>query len=150
MFETLAVLVVFFFFLIFGASFYFKLQENALHRDLDKNTQIRAVQIAQKSVHLPELDCSFVGVQRENCIDFDKITALTALLMSSDAAKIEYFKSFEYSTLRFHQVYPESVDYTIYDRKQGDSTTALQLPVVVYHAIDGSYGFGYLEVLVYA
>lgn len=149
MFETLAVLVVFFFFLIFGASFYFKLQENSLHRELEKNTQLRTIQISQKSLHLPELDCSFAGVQRENCVDLVKAQTLASLITSSDTAKLDYFRLFEYSTLTFTQVYPDSVTYTIYDKSQGDSVTAIQIPVVVYQATDSSYGFGYLEVRAY-
>lgn len=150
MFETLAVLVVFFFFLIFGASFYFKLQENALHRELDKNTQLRAIQIAQKSIHLPELDCSFAGVQRQNCVDLLKVQLLASRITASDTAKLDYFNTFEYSTLTFTEVYPDTITYIIYDKPQGDSVTTIQIPVVAYRATDRGYAFGYLEVRVYA
>jgi len=87
MFETLAVLVVFFFFLIFGASFYFKIQENSLLRELERSAQLQAVQTAQKALTLPELDCSFAGVQRQNCVDIDKVLKFTDLLNNNQNAR---------------------------------------------------------------
>ncbi len=149
MFETLAVLVVFFFFLIFGASFYFKLQENSLLRELDKTGQLRAIQIAQKSLHLPELDCSFVNVQRDNCFDVLKVDKFGALVNADDNALLEYFKTFEYSTLTVYRVYPLPATTVIYDRVQDGSITVLQIPILLFTAKQSDYGFGYLEVKVY-
>ncbi len=149
MFETLAVLVVFFFFIIFGASFYFKLQENSLQKELDKNTQLQAVQIAQKSVHLPELDCSFVNVQRENCVDSLKVSAF-ANLLQDDTNVLEYFKSFGYSSLSVVQVYPSQSTTVVYDHPKDTSVTVMQIPVLIYVAAQNRYGFGYLEVKTYA
>ncbi|MBI4151288.1 hypothetical protein HY492_04120 [Candidatus Woesearchaeota archaeon] len=149
MFETLAVLVVFFFFLIFGASFYFKLQENSLMRELDKTGQLRAIQVSQKSLHLPELDCSFVNVQRDNCFDILKAQKFGALVTADENALIEYFKTFEYSTLTVYGVYPVPSTIVLYDRQRDGSVTVLQIPLLLYDARQGDYGFGYLEVKAY-
>ncbi|MBI4145004.1 hypothetical protein HY493_02255 [Candidatus Woesearchaeota archaeon] len=149
MFETLAVLVVFFFFLIFGASFYFRLQESSLEREFDRNTQLRAVQIAQKSITMPELECSFAGVQRENCMDVLKVQAFAELLATEEAF-IDYFPVFQYSTLTVRQVYPSQLEWVVYNRPRGEQSTLLQIPVLIYDPNTNRHQFGYLEVRVYA
>lgn len=149
MFETLAVLVVFFFFLIFGASFYFRLQESSLEREFDRNTQLKAVQIAQKSITLPELDCSFAGVQRENCVDVLKAQEFAELLSTEEAA-IDYFPVFQYSTITVKQVYPAAQEWRVYDRPRGEQSTLLQIPILLFNPNVNKNQFGYLEVRVYA
>jgi hypothetical protein len=154
MFESLAVLVVFFFFLVFGASFYFKLQESSLKRQLEENTQLKVVQIAQKSLTLPELECSRIGVQRENCVDLLKVQQLKDLVDSNDAARLDYFRTFEYSKISVHVIYPppgdEIVIYDKPDTEHKQQSRVVQLPVLIYLPQPNAYAFGYLEVIVYA
>ena len=149
MFETLAVLVVFFFFLIFGASFYFKIQENSLLRELERSAQLQAVQIAQKSLTLPELDCSFAGVQRSNCVDVDKVVILMDLLNTDSTAQVEYFKTFKQSKVEITQVYPAGPSWTIYSRPETNESRAIQIPILIFNSRTNNYNFGYVEVTVY-
>lgn len=153
LFESLAVLVVFFFFLIFGASFYFKLQEASLKRQFEENTQLKVVQIAQKSLTMPELECSRIGVQRDNCIDYLKAIKFKELLDSGADVKLDYFKTFEYSKITLHRVYPgpEAIDlYLRDDPENKQEERVLQIPVLIYQPLSNEYAFGYLEVRVYA
>ncbi|MEM4263654.1 MAG: hypothetical protein QW666_02040, partial [Candidatus Woesearchaeota archaeon] len=80
MFETIGVLVIFFFLLVAAASFYFQIQKSSLQRELDKQVQLRAMQVVQRALHMPELDCSFVNVQKDNCFDLLKMSALSSHL----------------------------------------------------------------------
>ena len=149
MFETLAVLVVFFFFLIFGASFYFKIQENSLIREFERSEQLRSIQIAQKTMTLPELDCSFAGVQRENCVDIEKVLEFRRLLSTDTNAQIEYFKTFKQSKINITQVYPFRDSWTIYSRPETNQSRAIQIPVSILNGRTNDYSFGYIEVTVY-
>jgi len=150
MFETLAVLVVFFFFLIFGASFYFKIQENSLLRELERTSQLQAIQIAQKSLTMPEMDCSFAGVQRENCIDLQKVERFTDLLSVNENAQIEYFKTFKQSKITVTQVYPPvAAEWVVYERPETEESRAIQIPSLIYDSRNNIYNFGYIEVRVY-
>lgn len=56
MFETIAVLVVFFFLIVFGVSFYFVMQRSSYNKQVERNMQITAIDIAQKISDIPELD----------------------------------------------------------------------------------------------
>ena len=149
MFETLAVLVVFFFFLIFGASFYFKIQENSLLREIERNEQLQAIQIAQKSLTMPELDCSFAGVQRENCVDLQKVERFADLLSINENAQIEYFKTFKQSKITITQVYPPGQELVIYSRPETEESRAIQIPMLILDSKNNVYNFGYMEVRVY-
>jgi len=152
MFESLAVLVVFFFFLIFGASFYFKLQESSLNRQLEQNTQLRVVQIAQKTLTLPEISCSGLSVERENCVDVLKVQEFSRILADPNNAdaRVDYFKVFENSDIRVVQIYPQPAEWDIYSNQDGDESRVLQIPVLIYNALPDTHSFGYIEVRVYA
>jgi hypothetical protein len=157
MFETLAVLVVFFFLLIFGASFYFKLQENSLERQAQLSLDLQAVQIAQKSLTLPELRCPFPYAERRDCIDIDKAKAFKDLLSREENARISYLENtFGFSSLTVNTAYtafniPEFI--SIYDqpRLESEGFIAVQLPVLLYSGAEDRRGlsFGYIEVKVY-
>lgn len=155
MFETLAVLVVFFFFLIFGASFYFKLQENSLERDFARNLDLRAVQIAQKSITLPELRCTFPYAERSDCIDFDKAREFKKLLDDNPNIRLSYLdNTFGLSSITLNVVYSSvgiSEDkIVIYNASRSEEFVSVQIPTVIYSGSDHrrALSFGYLEVTV--
>ncbi|HSU73223.1 MAG TPA: hypothetical protein VLJ21_05240 [Candidatus Binatia bacterium] len=151
MFESLAVLVVFFFFLIFGASFYFKLQESSVKRQMEENAQLKVIQIAQKSLTLPELECSRIGVQRENCVDELKARKFAELL-TNENVQVDYFKTFEYAKVSVHKIYPDADEVVIYDKEDPNrqESRVAQIPVLLYLPETNHYAFGYLEVTVFA
>lgn len=146
----MAVLVVFFFFLIFGASFYFKLQEASLKRQMEENTQLKVIQIAQKSLTMPELECSRVGVARENCVDILKVQEFQQLLVTDPDARVDYFNVFENSHIRVVEVYPEPNTWEIYENEKGEESRIVQIPILIYVPHSSHYAFGYLEVRVFA
>ena len=81
MFETVAVLIVFFFLLFTGSIFYFGAQKSALQKEKVKASEQYALQIVLKALYMPELDCSFLVTQKDNCIDKIKLTKLKLLFL---------------------------------------------------------------------
>ena len=135
--------------LVFGASFYFKLQENSMQREFSHASQLRAIQTGQRIFTLPELDCSFAGVQRENCVDLLKVNEFSRLLSTDEAAQITYFDTFQYSTVTVHEAYPANESWTLYQKHRASSFTSIQIPVLLYDALSRHNRFGYIEVKVY-
>ncbi len=153
MFETIGVLVIFFFLLVTGAVFYFKMQESAFQKELAKQAQLRSLKAAQRAVFLPELDCSLVSVQRENCFDRIKLSALQKLIEGEQHVHDEYFKTFGYANISVRQVFPASdFGMTIYYYPPDEYRRALQsrLPVLLYDPVSRDYAFGIMEVTTYA
>jgi len=149
MFETVGVLVIFFFLLVSGGVFYFRIQESSLERELAKQAQLRSLEAAQRATFLPELDCSLVGIQRENCFDMFKLEVFTGILAQHVE---EYFQMFGYSTVVVRQVYPErGFNMTIYDYPLDEFKYAPKslIPVLLYDPIGRSSSFAVMEVTTY-
>jgi len=67
MFETIGVLVIFFFLLVAGVAFWFNVQQRGLQKQLARMDDLQSIQVVQRALFMPELDRSFVSVQKENC-----------------------------------------------------------------------------------
>ena len=152
MFESVAVLIVFFFLLVFGMSFFFVLQRASQERELDRIAQLKSIQIAQKTMFLAELDCVFIGVQIENCFDELKIKNFVNLINSSQQAIVDYFNVFEFSTINIVKVFPgDNETITLYSRpREGRGFSVTQIPILLFNPITKVYSYSYLEVISYA
>ncbi len=153
MFETIGVLVIFFFLLIAGAVFYFNIQESALKKELAQQAQLKSLQAAQRAMFLPELDCSFVSVQRENCFDRFKLAAFQTVTQAQSRAKEAYFGLFGYATITITEVYPQpGLSTVIYDHPPEEYVRALKSrsPVLLYDSVAKQSAFGLMEVTTYA
>jgi len=151
MFETIAVLVVFFFLLVFGVSFYFVLQRSSYNRQVERNSQLVSVEMTQKISDIPELDCALAGIQIENCVDSLKLGKFIEILQNS-SAKAAYFDILGYSKISVRTVYPEFINYPIYDR-QPDAYSAEyknHVPMLLYNPLEKNFAFAVLEVTTYA
>jgi len=152
MFESIAVLVVFMFLIVFGVSFYFTIQQSGLAKDQEKSFQLKSINIAQKVSHLPELDCVFIGVQQENCIDSIKLDKFKTIL-EGQQAKVDYFNLFGSSTVTLKKVYPNVEEIVLYDRPdESAGSVVTQIPLIIHDPINDfpqTGGFGYLEVRIY-
>jgi hypothetical protein len=154
MFENVAVMIIFFFLLIFGASFYFTLQKASLQTQVERINQLAAVQQALRLTYLPELDCSFLGVQKENCFDEFKVISFHDNKPENDLA---YFNIFGYSNITLKTIYPNPLypnfeTKKIYERAPPNisSSTQTQIPVLICKngcdPLNLQYSFGVLEV----
>ncbi len=150
MFETVGVLIIFFFLLITGSVFYFGAQKSALQKEKVESSEKYAFQIVLKSLYLPELDCSFLVTQKDNCIDKIKLQKLSTLL-SQEQAQIDYFTDFGYSTITVEEIYPTKTKITLYNNQpdQYEGKLAYQSPILLFDALRDEYNFGVIEVTVY-
>jgi hypothetical protein len=150
MFETVAVLAVFFFLLIVGALFYFGAQNSALKQEKFKAAEQIGFQIALKALYMPELDCSFLATQKGNCIDSIKLEKLSELL---ETEQEEYFETFGYSKITINTISTDTTpDQTItlyYNELENSEIIPTRSPILVYDQIQDTYTFGIIEVLVY-
>ena len=151
MFETIGVLIVFFFLLVAGAAIYFNIQASSLQKELQKQAQSRSLQAAQRAMFLPELDCSFVSVQRENCFDILKLTAFPEVL--DEIGPEAYFRMFGFATINVTEIYPEQKSYPlIYDNPPDEYFRAIKSrsPVILYDPVLETSAFGLMEVTTYS
>ena len=150
MFETMAVLVVFFFLLIFGVSFYFVMQRSSYNRQVERNAQLMSVQLSQKISDIPELDCALAGVQIDNCVDKVKLEQFNEILQT-ESARVAYFNILGYSEIYVRTIYPESDRHDIYKLEPNSFTSAYMnhIPVLLYDTISKKFSFAVLEVRTY-
>lgn len=148
----MAVLVVFLLLLGIGSVFYFKLQRASIEREVVKSENLYAMQFYQRALYLPELDCSFVSVQRDNCFDAMKLRFFSDLLQSEEN-RITYFDVFGFSKVRVRQVYPLPENWLVLYSNIPEvysSKLSSRSSVLLFNASSGNYGFGVVEVDYYA
>ncbi len=149
MIETIAVLIVFFFLLVVGMAVYFQLQKASFKRELRGAQEQESLQLVQRALYLPELDCSFVSIQKENCFDAYKLD-LFAQMLKQESVFFDYFPVFGYSEITVKSIYPEKSEKILYSNRLEDrDVIASQSPVLIYDAASSSYSFGIVEVKLY-
>lgn len=150
--ETIAILVIFFFLIIFGFSFYVRLQGTTIATMEKENADLKSIQIAQKASFLPELQCSSKNVQTDNCFDLIKIYAFSKLLNNTEADFYHYYYDvFGYTNISIKKVYPPGKEYNLYlPNVTGRGAYKLyRVPVSLYNATSRTYSFGVLSVRYY-
>lgn len=152
MFEMLAVLIVFLLLLSIGSIFYFRLQQSSFAREASRAESLHSLQLFQRALFLPELDCSFVGIQKGNCFDLMKLKYFGELL-KSDEVRTDYFDVFGLSKIRVKRVYPdESSWFELYSNapERFSSKLVSYSTVLLFNASSDVYDFGLVEVSYYA
>jgi len=150
--ETIAILIIFFFLVIFGFGFYVRVQQSGFQRQKLEGTNLRAIQVAQKASFLPELQCSFKNVQVDDCIDLIKLDAFGRSLSNSDGSFYQYYSTvFGKSDIRVQMVYPPGPTYIVYTTEvtKPENNLSTFVPVALYNATSKSYSFGILSVNTY-
>ncbi len=151
MFETVAVLVVFFFLLITGSMFYFNAQTSALKKEKVQAGEQYAFQIVLKSLYMPELDCSFLVTQKDNCIDAIKLKQF-AFMLQNETVRNDYFMEFGYASITVNQLFPSNTPMVkLYENIPPEYVDKLVTnnPILIYNAWNDIYLFGVMEVAVY-
>jgi len=151
MFETIAILIVFFFLIVFGVSFYTLMQKSSFEKENEKNVQLKSVAIAQKVAYLPETDCAMIGIQIDNCFDVHKAKALQHIFQTDDTKQLAYFPILEYSTITLERIYPHTGEKVVVYNLTGERVRKIPTfyPIVLYNATSKTFDFGVLEVDVY-
>lgn len=157
MFETIAVLLIFFVLIGFGLIFYARVANTSVSDASKEQFQLKAIQTAQLVSFLPELQCTSstsANIVVDDCFDVLKVEALSSILNDSSNQKIKneyYFDSFGFSKIHIKKIYPSVSEWTIYERTKTNSRalSSIKVPVSLYDAVSNSYGFGVLTVEVY-
>jgi len=150
MFETIAVMIVFFFLLAFGLSFYFIIAKAGAQRDHDRTMQLQAIQSAQRISTLPEFDCIKVGVQIENCFDVMKVVEFSDKMAEDVQMKDYYFDLFGFTDITLRIIHPEDNPIPVYSNPRRNAGYDLTLlPVLVLYPDTDTFSFGVLEVKFY-
>ena len=144
--ETLAVLVIFFFLLMFGYSFYAGIQQRNYQQEVVQIESLRAVQLAQRVYFLPEIQCSSgYALVRESCFDTLKMEKLKETIEGD--GRVFYRTLFGSAMVNITEIYPGNQQIIIYDQnasKQNKRST--QMPVALYDPVQKTYGFGVLTI----
>lgn len=148
--ETVAVMVVFFFLVIFGMSFYGAIEKSNLEKTKEKYDQLHILQLSQKAAYLPELQCSVFGVTYDNCFDVYKVIAFNKKINTDDDFFFDYYDVFKTSTITLNESYPDdSHGYMIYNHTpdgQGGIGLVDYMPVSLFNASTGRYSMGVLTI----
>ncbi|MBI2124888.1 hypothetical protein HYT92_03795 [Candidatus Pacearchaeota archaeon] len=149
-FETIAVLFIFFILVGIGAIFYVRIHKSNLESTKFGYSQSKSVTIAQRAMFLPELQCSEDNIIRDSCIDIWKLK-VAEIIMNEDKNKIYYFDLLEFSEVNITQVYPVSTSpqkWRVYSNKIGKpgSSFITYVPISLYDPATRNYGYGILSI----
>ena len=144
--ETVAVLFVFFLLVVIGFIFYVGVIKDSIVSEKDELSQLKSIEIAQKVLYLPELQCSEgVVKEKENCIDTLKLEAAEQVIQKNE---LYYFDVFEFGNIYVKDIYPEPNEWKIYSKITDDfkSNFSTNIPVSLYDPTIKKYSFGVLSV----
>jgi hypothetical protein len=145
MFETIAVIIVFFFMLIFGLVYYNSTQTREIKRMIDDDKQLRAIEIMMTAASLPELQCSIDNVITENCLDLIKLESFAEI---SDINRMYYSNFFSFGRIYVNETYPDQWGKVIYlnDKTTNKNKITNFIPILIYDPIKRAYAAGVLVV----
>ncbi len=161
LFETIAVLIIFFFLLAIGLVFYYNYQSASIELEKEKMAELYAFQLATKTFSMPELDCSVGGLRLANCFDKIKIKEFKELLKENDARTF-YFQDFGLATIIIKDLYPGGEEqillYNLTPKSYKSKYTSFS-PMILFNPVVGDKGcmnlargecsFGIVEVSYY-
>ncbi|HLC61480.1 MAG TPA: hypothetical protein VJI52_00500 [Candidatus Nanoarchaeia archaeon] len=148
-FETIAVLAVFFILLGIGLIFYTKVIKSNIESDAAEISQGKSVSIAQRAMFLPEIQCSEDGVPKENCIDILKLDSAVSVINKPENF-LYYYDLFEFSDIRIAEIYPSpSVPIILYSKPTTDykNNFSTSVPVTLYDPKTRINKFGLIKII---
>jgi len=150
MFETIAVIIVFFFILIFGLVYYNGTQQREIQNMIDEEKQLRTIEIMKIATYLPELQCSRDNVLvATNCLDLTKLENFKTV---SDGNLLYYTNMFSFGKIYVRQIYPPNdEEYVLYfnDKTKTKDKISNFIPVLINDPINRKYFAGILVVELY-
>jgi len=148
MFETIAVLVVFFFLIGFGITFYFMIEKVGAKKEAKRAQALQVIQYIEKIGSLPELDCIRVGVEVENCMDLLKLEAL-AIQLEDPLKMDEYYDTFGNTDIEVQVLFPSEFNITLYSNPLDEGWESSIHPIMVYNPVNKTFNFAIIEVKLY-
>ncbi len=144
MLETVLVLIIFFILLGLGIVFYGKASISSAQKKIEEKATLKAIESAQTSAFLIELQCSRTNVRELNCFDMQKIEGFKAL--SSELKNQYYFDVFGYATINITEIYPGNSSWVIYSNRKGTARERVQVPISLFNSTSKRNSFGVLTV----
>ncbi len=151
--ETIGVLIIFFFLVVFGFGFYVRVQRINFERELERNADLKGISVAQKAAYLPELQCTFRNIQKDNCFDELKVIAFNQS-MKDKRIREYYSQFFGFSEIELKQMalehYP-AVNYTLYcsPKAKASYISTISIPVSIHDPLTREFSFALLTVKSY-
>ena len=144
-FETIAVVLVFFILIAVGFILYGKFVRSDLETLKEESSQSKSIAIAQRTMFMPELQCSVNNIITDNCIDKLKMESAQKIISANE---IYYYDLLEFSEIKVRQVYPSDENWEIYSRKTKDyrSNFTTYVPITIYNPYTKLSGFGILTI----
>lgn len=154
MFESIGAMLVFFMLLVFGFTFYSRMQEASLYSKIEELKQLRIIELAEKIKNLPELQCTSNAVLQHDCFDLIKVEKLYEFLNKPENLEIkntDYFDLIGYGNISIEEVYPRTLSYQIYERQSKQEKGSpvrrkIFMPIALYNAPVKQTHFGVLVV----
>lgn len=149
--ETITVLFVFFILITIGFIFYVKVIRGNIESDIEDVSQQKSIEIAQRAMFLPELQCSENSVKEiKNCIDILKLESAKDIINKKEN-DIYYYDLLEFSDIKVSQIYPANPSISnlnIYSRKIQDfkNKFVTNVPVSLYDPVTKKYAFGVMTI----
>ena len=142
--ETIAVLFIFFILIALGFIFYTKIFKSNLETEKEEFSQAKSVNIAQRAMFMPELQCSDDSIVKENCIDILKLQSAKQIIEDN----IIYYDLLEFSDISIIQIYPNPEEWKLYSRTTGDfrNNFTANVPISLFNPITKEHGFGILTI----
>lgn len=149
MFETISVIIVFFFLLVIGMVYYNSTQKDEIKKMNEEDKQLRAIEIMKIVTYLPELRCSKDNVFKPNCMDLVKLQNFKAV---SDQEMLYYISVFSFANISVKEIYPGEAEYNIYFNNKTTRTTgkdSSSIPILINDPINRVSHAGILTVEIY-
>ncbi len=148
--ESIAILIIFMFLVVFGLVFYIRFSLSNLDKKAAEKADLLAIQAVQQVQTLPEFQCSVRGKVEFHCIDMLKLDAFSRL--PPNDLQI-YTSIFPQTYITVYQIYPTSRTWKIYGGEIPKKKTqlAFYVPVGLFNATEGDMGtvnFGYVNITV--
>jgi hypothetical protein len=176
--ESVAVLIVFFFLVGMGISFYSKIQIQSLEAAKAEFISLDATKVSQKIIHLPELRCSLKNTDQGSCIDLYQAKAWAALSNDVGCRNVNgglgnvdlcaervnhYFEIIGVGEVVLTRIYSANsvrrsdpnvdiilYNYTLeYPEGEEHGSKFTQIPVIIRDSVTQTNDFGLLKVRVY-
>lgn len=146
MLETMSVLVIFFVLILVGFLFWTNVSKGQISNQIEEARQLRGIEVAQKALFLPEIQCSSDNVIKSDCIDILKLHMAADIINNN---WIYYYDKFGDSRVFVKELYPRTGrNYTLYDAGYEDFSDKIItfMPVAIYDPRTDTNSYGIMEV----
>jgi hypothetical protein len=152
MMESVLVLVIFFFLIVFGVGFYVYFTKVSDKDKVSESQELYAIESTQRMKYMAELQCTKGGSEVvPDCFDIIKIKVFKEI--SKDNPRYE--RLYPGISINITQIYPPDGNGRkgdiIYDNHPANITgeDIFYLPLALYNPINRTYAFGFATVGVY-